>query len=86
MYAAKRRQKSVERKFQLGKFGIGHKFEFFDNALGQLPQGDFIRHQIALHKPQFLNQPQPGAGVLEHHQGQLFMVKVHDRPSLFDIQ
>lgn len=59
----------VERKFQLDKFGISHKFEFFDNALGQFPQGGFIGHQVTLHEPQFLNQPQPSAGVVEHHQG-----------------
>ena len=33
MYAARRRQNSVERKFQLGKLCIGQQFQLFDNAL-----------------------------------------------------
>ncbi len=37
MYAARRRQKSVRGKFQFGKLRIGQKFQFFDNALRQLP-------------------------------------------------
>ena len=59
MYAARRRQKSVERKFQLGKLCIGHQFQLFDNSLRQFPQGSFIGHQVALHEPQLLHQPQP---------------------------
>ena len=82
MYAARRRQKSVERKFQLGKLCIGHQFQLFDNALRQFPQGGFVGHQVALHEPQFVDKPQPGAGVVEHHQHQFFMVKVHGQPSL----
>ena len=68
MYAARRRQKSVRGKFQFGKLGIGQQFQLFDNALGQFPQGGFIGHQVALHEPQFVDKPQPGAGVVEHHQ------------------
>ena len=33
MYAARRRQNSVERKFQFGKLGIGQQFQLFDNVL-----------------------------------------------------
>ena len=55
MYAARRRQKSVLWKFQLGKFCIGQQFQLLDNPLRQLPQGSFIRHQVALHEPQFVN-------------------------------
>ena len=29
-----------------------------------------------------MNEPQPGAGVVEHHQHQFLMVKVHAHPSL----
>ena len=58
----------VERKFQLGKFSIGHKFQLFNDLLGQFSQGGFIGHQVALHQPQFVDKPQPGAGVVEHHQ------------------
>ena len=68
MYAARRRQKSVRGKFQFGKLCIGQQFQFFDNTLRQLPQGGFIRHQVTLHQPQFVDKPQPGAGVVEHHQ------------------
>ena len=46
MYAAKRRQKSVERKFQFGKLGIGHKFQLFNDLFGQFPQGSFIGRQV----------------------------------------
>mgnify|MGYP007008370840 CR=1 FL=1 len=57
MYAARRRQNSVERKFQFGKLGIGQQFQLFDNTLRQLPQGSFVRHQVALHEPQFVDKP-----------------------------
>ena len=57
MYAARRRQNSVERKFQLGKLGIGQQFQLLDNTLRQLLQGGFIRHQVALHQPQFVESP-----------------------------
>ena len=82
MYAARRRQKSIQWKFQFGKFRIGQQFQLFDNTLGQFPQGGFIRHQVALHQPQFVDKPQPGAGVVEHHQHEFLMVKVHGHPSL----
>ena len=68
MYAARRRQKSVRGKFQFGKLRIGQQVQLFDNTLRQLPQGGFIRHQVALHEPQFMDKPQPGAGVVKHHQ------------------
>ena len=55
MYAARRRQKSVRGKFQFGKFCIGQQFQLLDNTFRQLPQGSFIRHQVALHEPQFMN-------------------------------
>ena len=84
MYAARRRQRSVRGKFQFGKLGIGQQFQLFDNALRQFPQGGFIRHQVALHQPQFVDKPQPGAGVVEHHQHEFLMVKVHVQPSLSD--
>lgn len=42
MYAARRRQNSVARKFQLGKLRIGQQFQFFNDLLRQLPQGGFI--------------------------------------------
>ena len=86
MYAARRRQKSVRGKFQLGKLCIGQQFQLFDNTLRQLPQGSFVRHQVALHEPQLVDKPHPGAGVVEHHQHQFFMVKVHGQPSLSGIQ
>ena len=38
MYAARRRQKSVPGKFQLGKLRIGYKFQLLDHTLGQLPE------------------------------------------------
>ena len=82
MYAARRRQKSVRGKFQFGKLGIGQQFQLLDNALGQLPQGGFIGYQVALHQSQFVDKPQPGAGVVEHHQHEFLMVKVHGHPSL----
>ena len=66
MYAARRRQKSVRGKFQFDKLCIGQQFQFFDDLFGQLPQGGFVRHQVALHQPQFVDKPQPGAGVVEH--------------------
>ena len=55
MYAARRRQKSVQWKFQLDKLCIGQQFQLFDNDLRQFPQGSFVRHQVALHEPQFVN-------------------------------
>ena len=61
MYAARRRQRSVQWKFQFGKLRIGQQFQLFDNALRQFPQGSFIGHQVALHEPQFVDKPQPGA-------------------------
>ena len=82
MYAARRRQKSVQWKFQFGKLRIGQQFQLLDNLFGQFPQGSFIWHQVALHEPQFVNEPHPGAGVVEHHQGQFLVVKVHVHPSL----
>ena len=33
MYAARRRQKSVRGKFQLGKLRISQQFQLFDNTL-----------------------------------------------------
>jgi len=84
MYAARRRQKSVHRKLNLRKLRIGQQFQLFDNALGQLPQRSFIRHQIALHEPQFVDEPQPGAGVVEHHQHQFLTIRVHGHSSLSD--
>ena len=72
----------VERKFQLGKFSIGHKFQLFNDLLGQFSQGGFIGHQVALHEPQLLHQPQPGAGIVEDHQHQFFTIKVNEYPSL----
>ena len=56
MYAARRRQRSVRGKFQLGKLGIGQQFQLFDNPLRQFPQGSFIWHQVALHEPQFVDK------------------------------
>ena len=82
MYAARRRQKSVRGKFQFDKLRIGQQFQLFDNTLRQLPQGGFIGHQVALHEPQFMDKPQPGAGVVEHHQQEFLVVKVHGHPSL----
>ena len=58
MYAARRRQKSVQWKFQFGKLGIGQQFQLFDNTLRQFPQGGFVRHQVALHEPQLVDKPQ----------------------------
>ena len=84
MYAARRRQKSVHRKLNLRKLRIGQQFQLFDNALGQLPQRSLIRHQIALHEPQFVDEPQPGAGVVEHHQHQFLTIRVHGHSSLSD--
>ena len=52
MYAARRRQKSVQWKFQLS---IRQPFQLFDDLFGQFPQGGFIQHQVALHEPQFVN-------------------------------
>ena len=85
MYAARRRQNSVERKFQLGKLCIGQQFQLLDNTLRQFPQGGFVGHQVALHKPQFVDKPQPGAGAVKHHQHEFFMVKVHGCSFLFYI-
>ena len=84
MYAARRRQNLVHRKFQLSKLRIGQQFQLFDDLFGQFPQGSFIGHQVALHEPQFVDKPQPGAGVVEHHQHEFLMVKVHVQPSLSD--
>ena len=61
MYAARRRQNSVERKFQLGKLCIGQQFQLFNDLFRQFPQGGFIWHQVALHQPQFVDKPQPDA-------------------------
>ena len=61
MYAARRRQKSFRGKFQFGKLCIGQQFQLFDNPLRQLPQGYFIGHQVARHKPQLVDKPQPDA-------------------------
>ena len=47
MYAARRRQRAVQWKFQFGKLGIGQQFQFFDDLFGQLPQGSFVGHQVA---------------------------------------
>ena len=66
MYAARRRQESVHRKLNLRKLRIGHQLQFFDNTFRQFPQGGFIGHQVALHQPQFVDKPHPGAGVVEH--------------------
>jgi hypothetical protein len=33
-----------------------------------------------------VDKPQPGAGVVEHHQHEFFVVKVHAHPSLSGIQ
>ena len=82
MYAARRRQKSVRGKFQFSKLRIRQQFQLFDDLLGQVPQGSFIGHQVALHEPQLVDKPQPGSGVVEHHQHQFLMVKVHAHPSL----
>ena len=82
MYAARRRRKSVRGKFQFGKLGIGQQFQLLDNTFRQLPQGGLIGHQVALHEPQFMDKPQPGAGVVEDHQHEFFVVKVHVQPSL----
>ena len=43
MYAARRRQKSVQWKIQFGKLRIRQPFQLFDNALRQLPQDGFHR-------------------------------------------
>lgn len=82
MYAAKRRQKSVEWKFQFGKLGIGHKFQLFNDLFGQFPQGSFIGRQVTLHQAQLLHQTQSGAGIVEHHQRQFLAIKVHEHLSL----
>ena len=55
MYAARRRQRAVQWKFQFGKLRIGQQFQFFNNTIRQLPQGSFVGHQVALHEPQFVN-------------------------------
>ena len=49
MYAARRRQRSVQWKFQFGELCIGQQLQLFDNPLRQFPQGCFIGHQVALH-------------------------------------
>ena len=77
-----RRQKSVHRKFDLCKLLIGQELQFINHIFGQFSQGGFVGHQVALHQPQFVDKPQPGAGVVEHHQHELFVVKVHGHPSL----
>ena len=43
MYAARRRQKSVQWKFQFGKLRIRQQFQPFDNPLRQFPQDGFHR-------------------------------------------
>ena len=40
MCAARRRQRSVQWKFQFGKLRIGQQFQLFDDLFGQLPQED----------------------------------------------
>ena len=77
--------KSVEWKFNLCKIRIRHKFQLLDNALRQFPQSGLVRHQVALHQPQFMDKPQPGAGVVEHHQHEFLVIKVHAHPSLSGI-
>ena len=47
MYAARRPQRAVQWKFQFGKLGIGQQFQLLDNTFRQLPQGSFVRHQVA---------------------------------------
>ena len=64
MYAARRRQRSVQWKFQFGKLRIRQPFQLFDDLFGQFPQGSLIGHQVALHEPQFVDKPHPGAGVV----------------------
>ena len=59
MYVARRRQKSVRGKFQLGELRIGQQLQLFDNTLRQFPQGGFIRHQVALYEPQFVDSVPP---------------------------
>ena len=86
MYAAQRRHNLVERKFQLGKLGIGHKFQLFNDLFRQFSQSGFVRQKIALHQPQLLHQAQPGAGIVEYHQRQFFAFKVHEHLSLSGIQ
>ena len=56
--------------------------DFRWHTLRQFPQGSLIGHQVALHEPQFVDKPQPGAGVVEHHQQEFLVVKVHGHPSL----
>lgn len=53
-----------------------------DNSRNAVSSGQ----KIALHKPQFLHQPQPSAGIVEHHQHQFFAIKVHEHPSLSGTQ
>ena len=55
MYAARRRQRAVQWKFQFGKLCIGQKVQLLDNTFRQLPQGSFVGHQVALHELQFVN-------------------------------
>ena len=59
MYAARRRQKSVRGKFQLGKLRIGQQLQLFNDLFGQFPQGGFIGHQVALYEPQFVDSVPP---------------------------
>ena len=86
MYAAQQRHNLVERKFQLGKLGIGHKFQLFNDLLGQFPQSSFIGHKVTLHQAQLLHQTQSRVGIVEHHQRQFFAIKVHEHPSLSGTQ
>ena len=84
MYAARRRQKSVQWKFQFGKLRIGQPFQLFDNALRQLPQGGFIGHQVALHEPQFVDKPQ----ILLHvpHRGGVFCQTAQHETDVVGVQ
>ncbi len=61
MYAARGRQKSVQWKFQSCKLGIRQPVQLFNDLFGQFPQSGLVRHQVALHQPQFVDKPQPGA-------------------------
>ena len=86
MYAARRRQKSVQRKFDLGKLLVGHEFQFCNHTFRQFPQGDFVGHQVALHEPQFVDKPQPGAGVVDAQINELLKASIQSQGviSLFD--
>ena len=47
MYAARRRQKSVHRKFDLCKLLIGQELQFINHIFRQFSQGGFVGHQVA---------------------------------------